>query len=294
MVTVALNEASHEGVARLIRNSHERPMNLETVLPWSNGVDRAKGMPKPADQGWLYGTPYLDGMTESQRHELLWLETARDISMFITLEQTLPPLYVGYVNREGVQLPSDVYEYLMIFSKEEIVHTLMFKRFMQLAGLPQFSPPDGLYELLTRQLPALPPVHGIACTLIIEWIAELAAMHASQQDGVDPMVRKLFYEHHVDEARHIAFGRWVVESYLEQATAAEAQPFRGMIQGLMARLVPQFTYNPEIAAYLDDGYPIARDDAEKIAAVRGSAHNTALNEVRFAPLNNWLRKLGVM
>jgi len=293
MAIVELNDASRSGVAKLISSSHGKLMDLEDVLPWHHGIDRAKGLPKPVDQCWLAGTPYMDRLTSAQLHELLWLETARDISMFITLEQTLPPLYINYINRDGEAMSPDVYEYMMIFSKEEIVHTLMFKRFMALGDLPLFKAPDGLFELLTQQLPGMRPEIGIACTLIIEWVAELAAMHASQQPGIEPMVQQLFYAHHVEEARHIAFGRWVTESYLERAPADQAGMLRAVVRGLMARLVPQFTYNPEIADHVDYAFPVARDDELRIAEVRDSAANQALNAVRFAPLYNWLKKLEI-
>ena len=292
MSLVALNESSRRGVAKLITSSHEDPIDLNHVLPWDNGVDK-RLKPKPAEQSWLAGTPYWDQLTSEQQHELLWQETARDVSMFITLEQTLPPLHMGYINKYGDTLSPDVYEYLMIFSKEEIVHTLMFQRYMRIAELKRFHPADGLHELMTEQLPQMPPEHGVACTLIIEWVAELGAMHASQFDDVEPMTRKMLYEHHVEEARHIAFGRWVTESYLESAGRPQAQQLRGLLRELMARLVPQFSFNPEISKHVSFRFPFDCDDETKVAEVRNSASNVALNERRFAPINNWLRKLEI-
>jgi hypothetical protein len=103
----------------------------------------------------------------------------------------------------------------------------------------------------------------------------------------------MFYEHHIDESRHIAFGRWVTESYLETATEIQAQQLRDLVRGLVFRLIPQFTYNPEISNHITFEFPIGRNDDVKIAEVRNSAANTALNEKRFAPLNKWLRKLGI-
>ena len=293
MSVVALKPSSLRAVAKLIASSHERPMDFKSVLPWSQGVDRSM-RPKPAEQCWIAGTPYYDQLTEEQRHELLWQETARDVSMFITLEQTLPPLYMGYINKHGDQMSSDAHEYMMLFSKEEIVHTLMFQRYMKLAGLKLFKPADGVFEMLTVQLHQMPPEFGIAFTLVLEWVAELGAMYSSQHDFVEPMTRKMFYEHHVDEARHIAFGRWVIESYLETAPPQAAEQLRAMIRSLMARLVPQFTYNPEIAEHVSFDFPIQPADAGRIAEVRDSPANAALNARRFAPLYSWLGKMGAM
>lgn len=288
---VWLNERGRLGVASLIEKSHAAPMDLNQVLPWEQGVER-QGLPKKMEHCWIYGTPHFERLSAAQRHEVLWLENARDVSMFITLEQTLPPLYVGYLNSHPDAVSADVYEYLMIFSKEEIVHTLMFQRYMKMAQLPLFAPADGLHELLTVQLPKMHPVAGIISTLIIEWVAELSAMHASQHDEVDPLTREMFHQHHIDESRHIAFARWVGESFFERASEAEAAPMRQLMQGLMARLIPQFTYNPEIARHTSFAFPVAVDDQEQISAVRNSAANVALNEKRFAPLFAWLRKVG--
>jgi type II secretory pathway component PulM len=67
-----------------------------------------------------------------------------------------------------------------------------------------------------------------------------------------------------------------------------------VVRGVMARMIPQFTYNPEIAAHVSYSFPVAQVDAQRIAEVRDSAANAALNAVRFAPLYNWLKKLEIM
>ena len=288
-----LNAKSKNSVLHLIASSHDAPMDFNSTLPWQIGVDVYRA-PKPMNQSWIYGTSYFDALTDTERHELLWKETARDVSMFITLEQTLPPLYLGYLNTYPGALGEEVADYLMLFSKEEIVHTMVFQRYMKLAGLPLFVPAEGLFDLLTKQLPAMPPVAGVICTMIIEWVAELAAMHASQSDLIEPMTRAMFYNHHVDEARHIAFGRWIAESYFETASADQLNRVRQLIQGVMARLIPQFTFNPEIAHHTSFRFPIQPDDAEAITQVRNSPANQQLNAQRFAPIYRWLTNVDML
>ncbi|KQZ34438.1 hypothetical protein GPY61_10905 [Massilia sp. NEAU-DD11] len=289
---IPLSPRGRLGVETLIEKSHAAPMDLNQVVPWRTGVDR-QGVPKKMEHCWIYGTPWFDALTDAQRHEVLWLENARDVSMFILLEQTLPPLYMGYLNAHADALAPDVREYLMIFSKEEIMHTLMFRRYMKVARLPLFGAPDGLHEMLTVQLPKMHPVAGIIATLLLEWVAELSAMFVSQDDVVEPLTREMFYQHHLEEARHIAFGRWVGESFFEHAPDEQATQMRQMMRGLMARLVPQFTYNPEIARHTSFAFPIACGDQSAIDAVRYSERSLALNDRRFAPLYAWLRKVGV-
>jgi len=290
---ITLSEKNSRDVLKLIASSHESPMDINTVLPWRQGVDKG-GLPKKPEQCWIFGTPYYEKLTDVQRHELLWEETARDVSMFIILEQTLPPLYLGYINQHRGKLSPEVYEYLMIFSKEEIVHTLAFQRYMRLAELRLFNPPDGLHELLVQQLPTMHPVAGVLCTLILEWVAESAAMYGTQSDEIEPLTREMFYQHHIDEARHIAFGRWVGEAYFDVAAEPQAQEMRKLLLSLFNRLIAQFTYNPEIAEHTSFPFPIQRADQAAIDIVRTSQSNVALNQKRFAPLYSWLRKIQVI
>lgn len=287
-----LNEKSKSGVLNLISNSHDKPMDLNTVVPWSKGVDRNL-LPKKAEHCWLYGTPHFDDLTKEQLNEVLWLENARDVSMFITLEQTIPPLYMGFINSNPGRLSPEVEEYCMIFSKEEIVHSLVFKRYLKLAKLPMFSPPANLQEMLLVHVPKMHPVAGILTTLIVEWGAELSAMYSSQTDDIEPFTREMNYQHHIDESRHIAFGRWVGESFFEKASEQDAKLVRDQCQLVMKHFIPQFTYNPEIAKFTSFKFPIAVDDIEQIELVRNSPTNTARNEKRFAPLYAWLKKLEI-
>ena len=119
-VGLDVSESNKKGLSRLISVSHNRPMDFADALDWESGVDRTR-LPKVPEHSWLYGTALYDQLTEEQRLECLWMEIARDVSMFISLEQTIPVLYMGYVNQYQGQLSKDIYEYLMIFSKEEIV-----------------------------------------------------------------------------------------------------------------------------------------------------------------------------
>lgn len=290
--TLTIASSRLEKVVRLSEASHLRTMDHATVLPWSDPIDK-RIAPKNLAHLWINGTPFAEALTEQQRIELAWLETARDISMFIWLEQTLPPLYMGYIARDHARIGPELQEYLMIFSKEEIVHTLTFKRFMVKAGLPMFSPPRGLYELLTQTLPDMAPPVGVLFTLLLEWVAEIGAMHTSQGPEVEPMTRMLFREHHHDEARHIAFGRWIAESYFETASAHEAAQVRALSRQIFPQLIDMYTYNPEIALHTSFPFPVQPDNVDAIEAVWRSEHNARLNAERFSALFAWMDKLGL-
>lgn len=215
---IVLDGKRQKTVRTLINASHRKLLFLDQVVDWEKGIDFSKP-PKVAESSWIYGTPYWDALTEAQRNEVLWLETGRDVSYFIWLEQTLPELYVGYVNKYHGVLSDDVREYLMVFSREEIVHTLMFRRYLEKANLRLWSHPENIpnYSLFERQLAGKHPVYGICWNLLIEWFAELNSIFQTQTDGIDPLTRQMFKEHHLEEVRHIAFAKTICENYFEAA-----------------------------------------------------------------------------
>lgn len=289
---IALDEEARAKVRTLIRASHRTPMDLEQVVPWEQGLDLSKP-PKRPDGCWIYGTRHWDALTEVQRNELLWKEVARDVSMFIWLEQGLPPLYVNYVNQYPFELLPEVYEYLMIFSKEEITHTLMFRRYLDLAGLKVFNPPSGAYAQFVSQLPTMHPVVGILFTLVVEWIAEANAVFLTQEDGVEPLTRKMFHEHHIEEVRHIAFGKRVVEQYFATAPQEVLAPLRAQFGAALRSVKAEVTYNAEIASHTSFPFPVSPDDHEEIARIRDSENNRRLNAERFAEVDKWFSQLGI-
>lgn len=292
---IVLNDKSHKTVQTLINASHRNLLQLDTIVPWAEGVDLSKP-PKIEETGWLYGTPYWDALNAEQRNEVLWLETARDVSYFIWLEQALPELYVGYVNKYHGHLSDDVREYLMIFSREEIVHTLMFRRYLEAAKLPMWSHPETIpnFSNFERQLSGKHPVYGIIWNLLIEWFAELNSIYQTQHDVIDPLTRTMFREHHTEELRHITFARHVAENYFANASADEVAGVSEFFRKGYVFLLNEYTYMPEIARFTSFEFPIAADDTEKIKEIRNSPNNLRLNEVRFRDVREWCQKYNIV
>lgn len=292
---IVLNERSRKTVKTLINASHRNLLFLDKVVDWETGIDFSKP-PKVEESSWIYGTPYWDALTPAQRNEVLWLETGRDVSYFIWLEQTLPELYVGYVNQYHGVLTDDVREYLMVFSREEIVHTLMFRRYLDAAKLRLWSHPENIpnYSLFERQLAGKHPVYGICWNLLIEWFAELNSIFQTQTDGIDPLTRTMFREHHTEELRHIAFAKTVCENYFETAPAAEIAAMQEFFQKGYGFLLDEYTYMPEIALHASFDFPIQPGDTEAIRAIRNSPNNLRLNEARFRDVREWCRKYNII
>lgn len=292
---IVLDERSRKTVKTLINASHRNLLFLDNVVDWEQGIDFSRP-PKVAESSWIYGTPYWDALSPAQRNEVLWLETGRDVSYFIWLEQTLPELYVGYVNKYHGVLTDDVREYLMVFSREEIVHTLMFRRYLDAANLRLWSHPENIpnYSLFERQLAGKHPVYGICWNLLIEWFAELNSIFQTQTDGIDPLTRTMFREHHTEELRHIAFAKTVCENYFETAPAGEIEEMQDFFQKGYGFLLDEYTYMPEIALHASFDFPIQPGDTERIREIRNSPNNRRLNEARFRDVREWCRKYNII
>lgn len=289
---LSLGEEKSKAVAVLVEKSHDHYIDLDTVVDWKKGVDRSKA-PKLSDHSWVYGTPRWEKLSAAQRHELMWQENARDVSMFIWLEETLPTLFIGYLHQYQGQIPEPIREYMMIFSKEEIVHTLMFRRYMKAAKLDLFGPPDGLQDLFVGQLPKMHPIAGVLCTYLVENVAEEAAMQGTNSHEVDAVTRKMYKAHHFEEARHIAFGKWVCEAFLEKAPDEVKAKLGLLSRTFMSRLIAQFTFNKEILRHLSFDLGVAETDSEEIERIRRSPNNTRINLERYGEMLEWMKRVGL-
>jgi hypothetical protein len=277
----------------LIQKSHKQYIDLETTVDWHRGVDR-KRFPKRLDAAWAYGTRFWDRLTEEQKLEVTWKETARDFSIFIWLERTLPSLYVGYLNQYGNALPKSVQQYLMIFSKEEIIHTLMFERFLEMGGLEWFSQPQGLYEMFMHKMPKMPPVYGVLGTYLAEMVPEMGALHSVDSEDCDPLTRQVVLLHHGEEVRHLAFGRKLVECYVETATPEEVARLRDFAEPFARIAIANYTYNSELPRHLSFDFGVAENDVETAREIRSSANNQRLFRIRFGALVSWMEGLGLV
>lgn len=275
----------------LVSTSNRSSLEVDIALPWANGIDKAV-LPKRAEHSWIYGTRYWDMLTDEQKHELLWLENGRDVTAFIKLERYLPILYVGYILKYRDELPKEIYDYLLIFSKEEIVHTMMFKRYMKLAQLPMIMDPESPFKAFLAVVGDMKPVFGIFFTLVLEWAAELNAVHLSQYEGCEPLTKRMFREHHVEEVRHIAFGKRIVEDFFEQGDPEEVARIREQFKPIVQGVYDEITFNRMMEDFTSFKFPVSKDDKEAIQEIRTSEHNRKLNAVRFKDLNDWLAKLG--
>lgn len=282
-----------EDLVSLIAKSNDQYIDPETSFDWAGGIDKTR-YPKRKDACWLYGTAHWDRLTEAQKLEMAWKEIAREASNFIWLEETIPLNFMTAVNKCGTAIPANVREYMMIFSREELSHVIMFRRYLKLAGLELFAPSEGLHDFCVNQLPSMPPIMGCLVTLVVEHVAENGAVYLVDNDEVDPLTKDIFMKHHFEEARHLAFGKWTLQAWMESANGEERAKLRGFVENLLGKLILKYSYNAEIVRHLSFDLGIRQDDAAAIDQVRRSAVNEKHNDEHFRPLFAWLKKVGLI
>lgn len=287
---VAERTLSH--VHALLRKSSERPLGLESAVTWDLGVNRHCPA-KDLSQLWLYGTPFHQLLSEEQRIELSWLEIARDVSSLIKLKEYTSSLYTGYLNKYKRSLPSPVQDYLLVHAKEEIAQALVLKRYLKFAGLPTFNsfPAFGHISAL---FPEMHPCFGIMGNLLLGWIIDAGAMYATQSTGVDALTRQVIKLHHVDKVRHLDFSRRLVDDYFNDSTRQERHRVRQIFRRVIPDMLNSYRFDPEIARHTSFDFPISADKQEFVNAIRQSAHNEWLDNVRFADLRTWLLTLDLI
>lgn len=283
---IPISDPTLSQVHTLLRRSYDRPLDVRTAIPWDLGVDRDRPA-KVLSQLWMCGTPFGDSMTERQRIELSWLEIARDVSWLIKLKESTSALYMGYLNQYKRSLPPVVQDYLLVVAKEEIVHALMFKRFMSVAGLPAFTK-FPVFGHIAALLPEMHPCVGILGQLIPGWIIHAGAMFATQSAAIEALTREVFNLHHVDKARHLDFSRRMVEDYFSDAPRQERQRVRQMFRQIIKDMLASYRFSSEVARHTSFEFPIDTTKRDLVKAIRESMSNTRLDDARFAELMNWL------
>jgi P-aminobenzoate N-oxygenase AurF len=277
---IPISHATLSLVHTLLRKSYDRPLEVRTAIPWDLGIDR-NSLAKALARLWLYGTPFHELLNPQQRLEVSWLEIARDVSWLIKLKECMSSLYTSYPNRYRRSIPSEVQDYLLVQSKEDIVHVLMLKRYMSMAGLPTFKHFPAL-ERISALLPEMHPCIAIVSNLVLTWIIDAGTMDATQNTGIDIVTREIFKLHHADKVRHLDFSRRLIEDYFSDSSRDDRQRVRQILSWVIPDMLSSYRFSPEIAAHTSFEFPV--NTHSTITAVRQSAQNELLDRERFQAL----------
>jgi hypothetical protein len=234
---------------RLVTLSKEHSYNAYERFSWPEAV--------AADRLWCdedllttYGTSLHDRLSQDQKAALSKWEAINFFSLNVSGIKSALEFVCRCIYEQRYD---DISEYLHIFIAEENAHMWFFAAFCRrYAGkiYPSLAftvrPID---DRLERDL------YMFASTLVFEEFVDFYNHKVGNNAAVPDIVREINQQHHLDESRHVSFGREVVKGLFAEIIAADpsdatreriATTCKGMIRYFISLM-----YNP--LAYADAG-----------------------------------------
>lgn len=201
---------------RLIDISKSRSYNHYDRFDWPEHLE-ATQLWCDEDLLTTYGTDVHAALTEQQLISLSKWEAINFFSLNVHGIKSA----LEFVARSIYERPyRDISEYMHIFLAEENAHMWFFARFCQMyAGkiYPHVSMPSAAAEN-----PVERDLYLFASTLIFEEYVDFYNHKVGRNPQVPKIVQEINQQHHIDESRHISFGREVVKDLLSELAAQDS------------------------------------------------------------------------
>jgi hypothetical protein len=242
-------EAAADLAARLTQASRRKLWNVYERFAWPAKLDEAKWC-MPPELISIYGTAAWHKLDERQQRALSLYEIGNFFSLVLQGER---PLVQGL----GIRLYTKethgaITDYLHHFIDEENKHMVMFAEFCA-RYLGKVYPEKKV--VLPRQYDKGEEDLAFYCkVMVVEEIGDYYNVTIARDERVDPLVRELNQVHHVDEARHLAFGRRYVAELAARYLPGWSRETRAGFQTWLAQYLKSSWgdfYNPTM--YKDAG-----------------------------------------
>jgi len=226
MNKVELSEKTNKLLAKLNKVSEANMMHQLLDHPWD--VPRVNCWLKKRENLSIYGTSFYELATEDELMRLSMQETGAWWNTFIIFENLVSEYYLKIINHESLQQYPEVVRYMHHFCKEEVNHSMVFRKAMEHFNIEPFPVPDNLKDFYKDNASLADfPLKAIYLTIVIEWFAENNALLDLKNDFVSPLARAIAVEHHKEEARHIEWGKSMIREFYEHVPGfmEEAQEY---------------------------------------------------------------------
>ena len=195
-------------VRRLSAASRRAYQDAYSSIDWPDAVERPQWFTSP-ELVSLHGTPAWEELADDRRKELSFWEAVNFYSLNIHGERVLMEGLARRLYQPGSEV---VAEYLHHFLDEENKHSVWFGTFcLRFAGK--------VYPERKVAFPAQPGAQAegeddllfFAKVSIFEEIVDRYNVAMAHDDRLAPLARMINANHHAEEARHLVFGRRLVE-----------------------------------------------------------------------------------
>jgi hypothetical protein len=201
----------------------------------------------------LHGTGAFSGASEAEQKRIAFFEAVSFFSLNINGEKAL---IAGLAQRlyapSGSATRAELSPYLHHFLDEENKHMIYFGTFCRKYAGKTY--PEAKFALPREAAPGEEDLLFFLKVMIFEEIVDAFNVQMARDERLHPLVRRINELHHLDEARHLAFGRLVVKELFDRyAPTWSAETVAGVRAYAASYLEATWKdyYNP--SAYRDAG-----------------------------------------
>ena len=248
---------------RLSKASVKKAWDVYSAFDWPESLDPEARWYMSPELVSIHGTEAWEGLSDTERKRLSFYEIVNFFSFVLLGER---PLIEGMTHRmyRKANLGA-VTDYLHHFVAEENKHMIMFGMFCnRYAG--------GIYPekklVLPREYAKGEEDIAFFCkVLIVEELGDYYNLAMMRDERIHPLVAQINHVHHVDEARHLAFGREYLRELALRYQAQWSDEQRASFQKWLAEYLRSSWgdfYNPAVYrdAGVGDGYGIRKNALE--------------------------------
>jgi hypothetical protein len=234
---------------KLTRASEKFFYDVATKLEWPDALDPDRWAMAP-ELISLYGTPIWDSLAESERKRLALYECAGFFSLILQGER---PLLEGMSHRlYTLEKSLVVTEYMHHFLDEENKHMMMFSGFLRRYVGKIY--PEKKLPIARKLAKGEDDIAFFTKVLVVEELSDFYNVEMGHDERLPQIVQEVNWTHHVDEARHVHFGRAYLSELWQKITpswsAEDIATFRSWLVDYVNASWRDF-YNPSV--YRDAG-----------------------------------------
>ena len=277
-----MNPTTFEKELARLSGASEKNFMDPTALTWPAEVD---------EQDWcftpelisLYGTATWHSLNERQQKRLSFYEAVNFFSLNIHGEKYLISEISRRLHQNG---DPELSRYLQHFIEEEVKHMMYFSGFCQRYASKVY--PDRTLKMGADQDAEIETFLLFARICLFEEIVDEYNKIMAADERLNDIARAINHIHHVEESRHLAFGRKFLRDRLKsmghQWTENTRAALRQHLEGFRAMTWKQY-YNPDVYtdAGIDEPFEVWQDLWTNPVC---EAHRRRLDDDRLGTLRN--------
>lgn len=235
-------------VKTLCRISEDQFTDPFEKLHWPESMDRAQWHFTP-ELISIHGMPEYDALSDEQRQRLSFYEAINFFSLNIHGEKAL---IEGLARNLYARNDPDITPYLHHFLDEENKHMIYFGRFCSYYAGKVY--PDKKLMFPREYAPGEEELMFFVKVMIFEEVVDTYNKSMGEDVRLVQLARDINRLHHIDESRHLAFGRHLVKWLFERYSKEWSDEIRASInEYVKAYMVSVWREYYNAAVYVDAG-----------------------------------------